>query len=220
MTYINDKYLTDVFDDARLHLKDMLKDALDNIQTDYNDNHQPEFLDLLEVQKVVVDFCNIYDIDNKVLVNSSKTDVNAMYHSLQVFFADFLKKSPTMYENIFAKKIYTFTEEEHETIQTKINDLRDKILKSTEIDKKHRERVLKKLEEMQKELHKKMANLDKFLGGMVSVGHALGLTAKEAKPFTDDVKDILNITLNKKAKTEELPENNEMATEELLQITE
>ena len=220
MTYINDTYLTDEFDDARLHLKDMLKNALDNIQIDYNNNEQPDFLDLLEVQKIVVDFCNIYDIDNELLVNNSTTDVNSMYQSLKVFFANFLKKSPTMYENIFAKKIYTFTEEEHETIQSKINDLRDKILKTTEIDKKHKERVLKKLEEMQKELHKKMANLDKFLGGMVSVGHTLGLTAKEAKPFTDDVKDILNITLNKKAKSEELPESNQIATEDLLQITE
>lgn len=220
MAYINDKYLTDEFDDPRLHLKNMLKDALDNIQNDYEENYTPRFLDLLDVQKVIVDFCNIYEIDNQILLNSNSTDVGQMYHALQNFFSDFLKKSPVMHQNIFAKKIYTFTEKEHETIQSKINDLRDKIFQSTEIDDKHKERVLKKLEEMQKELHKKMANLDKFLGGMISVAHSLGLAAKEATPFTDDVKDILNITLNKKGEAEGLPENPSLATDELLQITE
>lgn len=220
MVYISDEYLTDEFDNARLHLKNMLKSALDRIESVYEGNYLPSFLELLDLQKVIVDFCNIYDIDNEILVNSTATDVHEVYAALQTFFADFLKKSPTMYENVFAKKIYIFTEEEHETIQNKINDLRDKILKSTEIDEKHRERVLKKLEEMQKELHKKMASLDKFLGGMISVGHALGITAQKAKPFTDDVKDILNITLNRKGRAEKLPENNQIATNDLLQITE
>jgi len=123
MAYIHDKYLTDEFDDPRLHLKNMLKDALGNIQNDYVKNGKTSFLDLLDVQKVIVDFCDIYDIDNQILLNDNSTDANKMYHTLQTFFSDFLKKSPVMHQNIFAKKIYTFTEEEHETIQSKINDL-------------------------------------------------------------------------------------------------
>lgn len=220
MSYIDDKYLTDEFDDPRLHLKNMLKDALDSMQDDFENGDTPSFLDLVDVQKTIVDFCKIYDIDNQILIKNNSTDVGQMYHVLQAFFSDFLKKAPIMHQNIFAKKIYTFTEKEHETIQSKINDLRNKIIQSAEIDNTHKERVLKKLEEMQKELHKKMASLDKFLGGMISVGHSLGLTAKEAQPFTDEVKDILNITLNKKSEAEGLPENPSLATDELLQITE
>ena len=53
-----------------------------------------------------------------------------------------------------------------------------------------------------------MSSFDKFLGGFLSIAHTLGLSAKEAKPFTDDVKDILDITLNAKSRGEDLPESN------------
>jgi hypothetical protein len=135
------------------------------------------------------------------------------------YFDVVAKETSSQYRNIFEKKIYSFSDEEYDSIQNSINKLRTKLQNSNDFDLNHRERLLKKLEELQKELHKKMSSFDKFLGGFLSVAHTLGLSAKEAKPFTDDVKDILDITLNAKSRGENLPEaSNQIESTNLFQI--
>ena len=218
--YISEDYLTSDFDDATFHLKEMLKDALRNIGQHYKHNEGLDFYDMLDTYKVVVDFCKVHSIDTQKLFMDTPKNSSEIHNVLSTFYTNYIMNAGNMYESIFTKKTYTFTDEEHETIQTKINNLRDKILKCKSINEKHKERVLKKLEEMQATLHKKMGTLDTILGAMISIGHTLGLTATEAKPFTDEVKDIMKIVLKTKSRDEHLPENEQLGNTELLKITE
>ena len=72
-------------------------------------------------------------------------------------------------------------------------------------DAKHKERLLKKLEALQQELHKKVSSLDKLWGLIGEAGVALGKFGKDAKPFVDRIREIAQITWRTQARAEELP---------------
>ena len=216
--YINDKFLTSEFEDSHSHLKSMLKDTLQTIQEEIKYSRL-DYYDLLDTYKAIIDFCTLYNIDTTELKIIGGHNNDNTFQALNKFYTKFMNSSNNIYENIFSKKMYTMTDNEHKTIQDKINKLREILIDTELFDEKHRERILKKLEELQKELHKKMGSYDKFLGGMFSMAHTLGLSAKEAKPFTNEVKEILDITLNAKSRGENLPEsNNQIENNDVLVI--
>ena len=217
--YIKEEFLTSDFEDSNRHLNDMLKDALKSISNAQKYSKLDKY-DLLHTYKIISDFCDLYNIDAKNLkVNGDSTNKQNIIDALNKFYANFITSAGNMSSNIFSKKMYSLTDNEYDNIQEKINKLRENLLNTEMLDEKHRERVLNKLEELQKELHKKMSSLDKFLGGMISIAHTLGVSAKEAKPFTNDVKDILDITLNAKSRGENLPEGNkQIENNEVLQL--
>ena len=219
--YIKDEFLHSNFDDPRLHLKDMLKTTLVDMQKSYqNHPNNLDYYDSVDTLNAIAEFANSYGISNEILYQGHRSNAKEILDVLNKYYLDVVaKETSSQYKNIFAKQIYSFSDEEYNSIQNSINNLRTKIQKSTDFDANHRERLLKKLEELQKELHKKMSSFDKFLGGFLSMAHTLGLSAQEAKPFTDDVKDILDITLNAKSRGENLPEsNNQIETTNLFQI--
>lgn len=219
--YISEEFLTADFENAEVHLQKMLKNALKTLTAMYNADVDINYYDILETYKIVHDFCVAHNIPvDKLAAGKNPTTSHAFYTALNTFYTDYILSKTDLYGSLFAKKLYTFTDKEHETIQMKINSLRDKISECTDIDEKHKERILKKLEDMQKMLHKKMSTFDTFLGGMVSIANTLGRSAIEAKPFLDDVKDILDITLNATSRSENLPDNKQITTTDLLQITE
>jgi len=217
--YIDSKYLTSEFENSYQHLNIMLKNSLKKIADDVRFSKLDKY-DLLHTYKTISDFCELYNIDTKDLkVTGSATESKNIIEALNKFYSNFIISSNNMSENIFSKKLYSLTDIEYDTIQNKIDQLRNNLSKTTILDPKHKERVLKKLEELQKELHKKMGSFDKFLGGFISVAHTLGASSKEAKPFTDDVKDILDITLNVKSRGENLPEStSQLENNSLFQI--
>lgn len=49
-------------------------------------------------------------------------------------------------------------------IQTLVNELRDEISRSTKLAEDHRKRLLSRLERLQRELHKRISDLDRFYG--------------------------------------------------------
>ncbi|MCX5890718.1 MAG: hypothetical protein NTY36_14925 [Deltaproteobacteria bacterium] len=100
---------------------------------------------------------------------------------------------------------YEFSEGDLIRIQTIINELREHIVDSELFDAKHKERILKKLEGLQMELHKKMSSLANFWDLMGDAGVALGKFGKDAKPFVDRVKEILQIIWRTQVRAEELP---------------
>lgn len=59
---------------------------------------------------------------------------------------------------------YNLTDDEITTIQDLLNKLRAKIVENEDISEDHKERILNKLEGLQKELHKSSNNFDKFWG--------------------------------------------------------
>lgn len=101
--------------------------------------------------------------------------------------------------------IYKFTDGDLSRIQGIINELRDMITGSDYFSENHKERLLKRLEEMQLELHKKMSSVDKFWGFIMDAGPALGKFGSDAKPFFDRINELSQIVWRTQSITQELP---------------
>ncbi len=65
--------------------------------------------------------------------------------------------------------------------------------KSEHIDKKHRNRLLKKLEALQADLHKTMSNFDRFWGFLVESASYLGMCGEKVKPLLDRAAELIEI---------------------------
>jgi len=117
-----------------------------------------------------------------------------------------LEVAKNKYKGIFEVGfIYRLTDGDLSRIQVLINELRNTIATSELFDANHRERLLNKLESLQKELHKKMSSLDKFWGLVGDAGIVLGKFGQDAKPFVDRITEIAQIIWRTQVNAEELP---------------
>ncbi|OCH17757.1 hypothetical protein A6E05_13640 [Aliivibrio sp. 1S165] len=113
-------------------------------------------------------------------------------------------------KNRYAHKLkstfaYEFSQGDIDRIQHLITELREHISQSTMIEEDHKHRLLKRLEKLQSELHKRVADLDRFWGLVGDAGVVLGKFGNDAKPLVDRIKEIANITWNTQKRAEELP---------------
>lgn len=119
---------------------------------------------------------------------------------------DILENAKGKYRGLFEVGfVYKLTDGDLARVQELINQLRDHITNSELFTANHKERLLKKLESLQKELHKKMSNLDKFWGLIGDAGVVLGKFGNDAQPFVNMVKEIAEIIWRTQAAAEELP---------------
>ncbi len=100
---------------------------------------------------------------------------------------------------------YEFSQGDLNRIQTLINELRSHIEENTNLEPNHKLRRLKRLENLQSELHKRVSNLDSFWGMVGDAGIVLGKLGKDAKPIVDRIKEMSEIVWRTQARTEELP---------------
>lgn len=100
---------------------------------------------------------------------------------------------------------YEFSQGDLERVQILINELREHISNNNSLDAGHRQRLLKRLEHLQSELHKKVSDLDRFWGLVGDAGVVLGKLGTDAKPIVDRIKEIAEIAWKTQARTEELP---------------
>lgn len=105
---------------------------------------------------------------------------------------------------------YEFTTGDLKRVQTLLNELRDNVTSSKLFEDEHRNRILKRLESLQGELHKRMADIDKLWGLIGEAGVVIGKFGKDSKPFVDRIKEISQIAWRTQAKSEELPSNSPM----------
>jgi uncharacterized protein YoxC len=99
---------------------------------------------------------------------------------------------------------YQFTEGDIGRIQEIVNELRSLLTKDSGLEEGHKRRLLKRLEELQKELHKKVADLDHFYGLMGDFGVAVGKLGQDAKPFTDRIRELIGFAWKAQARAEQL----------------
>ena len=90
-------------------------------------------------------------------------------------------------------------------MQALINDLRGTIAANGSLVAEHKARLLKRLESLQAELHKKISDLDKFWGLIGDAGVVLGKLGNDAKPIVDRIRDIADIVWQTQSRAEELP---------------
>ena len=111
--------------------------------------------------------------------------------------------------------VYEFSDGDLEIIQKLLNEMRDLVTESNIFEDKHRRRLLKRLERLQQELHKKQSDLDHFWGLVGDAGVVLGKFGDDAKPFVDRIKEISEIVWRTQSRAEELPSDTKPALLEI-----
>ena len=99
---------------------------------------------------------------------------------------------------------YEFTDGDLNRIQQLINELRDLVRDNDKLEDAHKQRLLRRLEQMQSELHKKVSDLSRYYGMMGEAGVMLGKFGEGAKPFVERVKELTDIIWRSQARAEQL----------------
>lgn len=147
--------------------------------------------------------------DNILLIKKFYSNIYKEYE--ERLFDRTIENSKNRFDNLFNNIFsYEFEDNDLKRIQTLINELRENLTESKVFEEKHKARLLKRLESLQAELHKKMSNLDKFWGLLGDAGIALGKFGTDAKPFTDRIIEMTRIIGRTQAKGEGLPNDFEL----------
>ena len=100
---------------------------------------------------------------------------------------------------------YEFSQGDLDRVQELINSLREQISGLTQLEKDHQQRLLRRLEKLQSELHKRVSDLDRFWGLIGDAGVVLGKIGNDAKPIVDRIREIADIVWQTQSRAEELP---------------
>jgi hypothetical protein len=100
---------------------------------------------------------------------------------------------------------YEFSQGDLDRVQDLINQLREIIATTEHFEKDHQQRLLRRLERLQAEMHKKVSDLDRFWGLIGDAGVVVGKLGTDAKPIVDRIREIADIVWQTQSRTEELP---------------
>jgi hypothetical protein len=100
---------------------------------------------------------------------------------------------------------FEFSQGDFDRVQELLNQLRALISAAASFDEEHRQRLLRRLEKLQSELHKKISDLDRLWGLIGDAGVVLGKLGNDAKPIVDRIREITEIVWQTQSRTEELP---------------
>ena len=123
-------------------------------------------------------------------------------HATMLKVDSYKNRYNTALKNTFA---YEFSQGDLDRVQVLVDEIRTHITENASLEESHKFRLLKRLEKLQMELHKRVSDLDRFWGMVGDAGVVLGKLGKDAKPIVDRVKEIAEITWKTQARTEELP---------------
>lgn len=102
---------------------------------------------------------------------------------------------------------YEFTDGDLKRVNELVSELRELIAASSVLPPDHRDRLLKRLERFQSELHKRMGDLDKFFGLVGDFGVVLYKFGNDLKPMVDRAREIVAIGWRTQSAAEQLPSN-------------
>jgi hypothetical protein len=106
----------------------------------------------------------------------------------------YLERQTKKYADFFQSgAAYVFSDLDFERVQELINEMRGIITASQVISPKHKQRLLERLERMQRELHKTTSDLDRFWGFIGEAGIVLGQFGKDVAPLVDHIKELADI---------------------------
>lgn len=152
----------------------------------------PDIEDGIISFELAIDF--ISGVKKELSVVEARTKALDKHRSIEARFAKGIKKS-------FG---YEFTSGDIERVQVLINELRELLSKEQRLDAGHKERLMKRLEALQQELHKKISTLDSFYVLVGDAGVALGKLGSDAKPLVDRIKELTQIGWKSQARAEQL----------------
>ncbi len=127
-------------------------------------------------------------------------------HATQIKIDSFKSKYKVALNATFC---FEFSQGDLDRIQSLVDELRKEISANQILEEEHKQRLLKRLERLQSELHKKVSDLDRFWGMIGDAGVVLRKLGEDAKPIVDRVKEITEIVWRTQARTEELPSDSQ-----------
>lgn len=138
-------------------------------------------------------------------------ELEAALATLHTCIKDFIKQQKESADlDRFSKLLgnafhYEFSDADVKRMQKLINDLRTMLSESSQFDKGHKQRLLARLEALQKEIHRRVSNLDRFYGLVGDAGVLLGKFGHDSKPFVERISEIAQIVWRSQASAEQLP---------------
>ena len=101
------------------------------------------------------------------------------------------------YAALFAKvSVYEFSESDFKRVMDLVNELRDLIRGSTLISEEHKRRLLRRLEAMRAEFHRKTNDIDRFWGFIGEAGIAMRKFGEDLAPISERVLEMGGIVIN------------------------
>lgn len=145
---------------------------------------------------------DVYDNCNS-LINYMNNVANYFEaESTKIKISSYTSRYETALKSSFA---YEFSQGDFDRVQALVSELREIIAKSEDFEEGHKRRLLKRLEQLQSELHKRVSDMDHFWGLIGDAGVIIGKFGRDSKPMVDRIKEIAQIAWNTQARTEELP---------------
>jgi len=119
------------------------------------------------------------------------------------------QKTEQSFENFFSNHFqggqnFELSDGDIQEIQRLTNDLRSRILQTLDLEEKHKQRIISRLEAMQKEIHKVQSNFDVLTGTMCEVLSVIKKAGDAAEPWTRIVKNIMHIAWASQGRVYEL----------------
>jgi len=100
------------------------------------------------------------------------------------------------YAALFSRlSIYEFSESDYKRVHDLVRELRDLIRGSSLITDEHKRRLLRRLEAMHAELHKKTSDIDRFWGFIGEAGIAMRKFGEDLAPISERVLELGGIVI-------------------------
>jgi hypothetical protein len=107
-----------------------------------------------------------------------------------------LSETEARYSDVFSsEQTYEFSDKDIKRVQTLVDELRGLISSSALIGEGHKRRLLRRLEAMQRELHKHTSDIDRFWGFVAEAGIVSRKFGEDMKPISDRVFELGKIVL-------------------------
>ncbi|MBL4638917.1 MAG: hypothetical protein JKY57_00130 [Kordiimonadaceae bacterium] len=120
------------------------------------------------------------------------------------------EKSEKEVADLLAGNYIEFDKQDVSQIGNLLSEIRDVLRSSDELDENHKLRLLKIVNDLQKEIDKPLSSYRVFLDSLIETSEALGTAGKNIKPVFDRVREIFGIVDSKKKKMEQIASPEEL----------
>ncbi|MBY6065206.1 hypothetical protein KUW17_00495 [Leisingera aquaemixtae] len=164
-----------------------------------NHDHAAEIAgELFELYGSIVEFAKLSGLTISAVDPSQHQSVEGACDSvlrqlaqLELTFA--MRRGSTSARSNYETNLVELSKEQVREIETHISEAREKIRDSDAFEEKHKRRLLRRLEKLQAEIHKKISDLDVMLAGVTEVTAVAGQSAKNLNPVVDLFNKIFQI---------------------------
>lgn len=209
-THIDKNVINKEYKTATLKLEELLSITLHNMKIEYK-NDEVNRLQAIKSFNIINAFCkqnqlSIIDSANIKYGLVGEGFIQAVEDRLEFLL---INEYDENLNDLFISN-NKMNDAEHDAIQNMINELRNKINSDKQLEDEHKERILKKLNEMQAQLDKKISDGEIIKGKALSIINILSFGRKEViTPILRDTTELIKAVNKIENRYSGLSNNNE-----------